>query len=222
MFGEYIINPLFILHRKSSTSSPAKVITALTLHNQKVRIVHIQLHRMKQIRHLPRRTIPPIDQIFALPPDQNLPRHIHLLALLIAHGTAGLVLVVKDDGDGGLVDTGLTLLVDQFGEVAGADLGEILDSENEADGIEDVGFSGAVEAGDGVEVRVEPDWLGWSKCLLLAGRWRCSSTAMERNLPGNHRAVSVGFEPVDDNLLDVHGAAILSMPTLLLSADFFV
>ena len=180
---------------------------------------------MKQIRHLPRRTIPPIDQIFALPPNQNLPRHIHLLALLIAHGTAGLVLVVEDYGDGGLVDTGLTLLVDQFGEVAGADLGEVLDSENEADGIEDVGFSGAVEAGDGVEVRVEPDWLGWSKCLLLAAgqiTFRCSSTVMERNLPGNHRAVSVGFEPVDDNLLDVHGAAILSMPTLLLSAVLFV
>ena len=110
---------------------------------------------MKQICHLPRGRIPPIDQILALPPNQDLPRHIHLLALLISHGTRRFVLVVEHDGDGGLVDPGLALLVDEFGEVARADLGEVLDAEDEADGVEDVGFAGAVEAGDGVEVRVE-------------------------------------------------------------------
>ena len=30
-----------------------------------------------------------------------------------------------------------------------------MDAQDEADGVEDVGFAGAVEAGDGVEVRVE-------------------------------------------------------------------
>jgi hypothetical protein len=34
-------------------------------------------------------------------------------------------------------------------------LGEVGDAEDEADGVEDVGFAGAVEAGDGVEVGIE-------------------------------------------------------------------
>ena len=110
---------------------------------------------MEQIGHLPRRRVASINQIFALPPNQHLPRHIHLLALLVAHRTVGLVLVVEDDGHRGLVDAGLALFVDQCGEVAGSDLGEVLDAQDEADGVENVGFARTVEAGNGVEVRVE-------------------------------------------------------------------
>lgn len=112
---------------------------------------------MKQIRHLPCWWIPPIDQILAFPPNQNLPRHINFLALLVTNRTGGLVLIIEHDGDTGLVDAGLALFVDEFGEVAGADLWEVLDAQDEADGVEDVGFAGAVEAGDGVEVRVESE-----------------------------------------------------------------
>lgn len=110
---------------------------------------------MKQVGHLPRRTVPPINQIFTLAPDQNLPRHIDLLALLVSHGTGGFVLVVEYDGDGCLVNARLALFVHEFGEVASANLGEVLDSQDEADGVEDIGFAGAVEACDGVEVRVK-------------------------------------------------------------------
>lgn len=101
---------------------------SLTLHNKKVRIINIQLHRMKQIRHLSRRTVSPIDQILVLPPYQHLTRHVHLLALLVSHGTAVFILVVKDYGNRGLVYSGLALFVDQFGEVAGTDLGEVLNA----------------------------------------------------------------------------------------------
>lgn len=110
---------------------------------------------MEQVGHLPRRTVPPINEIFALAPDQHLPRHIDLLALLISHRAVGFVFVIKNDGDRGLVDASLALFVDELGEVAGANLGQILNAEDEANGIEDVGFAGAVKACDGVEVRVE-------------------------------------------------------------------
>ena len=83
--------------------------------------------------------------------------------------------VVEYDGDACLGDSGLTLFVDEFGEVAGADLAEVRDSEDEADGVEDVGFAGSVEACDRVEVWVESGWMvGWmiglrSGCERLDG-----------------------------------------------------
>jgi hypothetical protein len=155
------------------------------LHNKKVRIIDIQLHRVKQIGHLPRRRIPPINQILALAPDQHLPRHVDLLALLVSHGTAGFVLVVEHDGDGGLVDARLALFVNELGEVAGADLREVLNAQDEADGVEDVGFAGAVEARYGVEVRVE----------AVLGRWTISwdnDNAINSNkLQISHPAITV-------------------------------
>ena len=109
-----------------------------------MRIIHIQLYRMKQVRHLSSRTIPPINQIFALPPNQYLSCHIHLFTLLVSHGRRALILIVKYDCDGGLVDTSLALFVYQFGEVSSADLREVLDSEDETDGVENIGFTGAI------------------------------------------------------------------------------
>lgn len=44
------------------------------------------------------------------------------------------------NGHDGLVDACLALLVDQLVEVAGADLREVGNSQDEADGIEDVGL----------------------------------------------------------------------------------
>ena len=67
---------------------------------------------MEQIGHLTRRAVPPVDQVLALAPDQHLSCHVDLLALLVSHRTAGFVFVVKDDGDGSLVDARLALFVD--------------------------------------------------------------------------------------------------------------
>lgn len=52
-------------------------------------------------------------------------------------GFAG-VFVVKDDGDAGLGDTGLSAFVDQILEILGSDGAHVGDSEDKADGIEDV------------------------------------------------------------------------------------
>jgi hypothetical protein len=93
---------------------------------------------MEQVGHLSRRTVSSINEIFTLAPDENLPRDIDLLALLVPHRTIGLVFIVKNDCDRGLVDARLALFVDELGEVAGADLGEVLDAEHEADGVENV------------------------------------------------------------------------------------
>lgn len=129
----------------------------LTLHDQKMRIINIQLHWMEQIGHLSGRTIPSIDQIFTFPPYQHLPCYIHLLALLVSHRTGALVLVVKYDRYGGFVYACLALFINQFGEVAGANLWEVLNAKDEADRVKDVGFARAIKAGDGIEVRVESD-----------------------------------------------------------------
>ena len=134
----------------------------LTLHDEEVGVVHVQLDRVEEIGHLPRGLDLSVDQILALPPDEHLARDIDLLELLVPHGARGFVLIVEHDGDAGLVDARLALLVHELGEVAGADLGQVGDSQDEADGVEDVGFSRPVEARDGVEVGVEPA-RGWEE-----------------------------------------------------------
>lgn len=50
-------------------------------------------------------------------------------------------------------------------------MGEVGDAEDEADGVEDVGFAGAVEAGDGVEVGIEAVGVWMER---EDGRWRWS------------------------------------------------
>ena len=130
-------------------------ITQHTLHDKKVWIVHIELHRVEEIGHLPRGRVPSINQIFALPPNEHLTRHIDLPILLIPHRTERFILVVEHDGNTGLVDTRLSLFVDQLGQIPGTNLGEIGNSEDEADGVENVGFAGTIETGDGIEVGIE-------------------------------------------------------------------
>lgn len=95
----------------------------------------------------------------------------------VSERASGAVGVVEDDGDGGLGDASLALLVDEFLEVGSPDLLQVGDSEDEADGVQDVRLPGTVQAGDGVEERVEAR---------------------------NHGAGRVGFEPFQTNLLDVH------------------
>lgn len=107
----------------------------------------------------------------------NLSCYCDLGVSFVSERASGAVGVVEDDGDGGLGDAGLALLVYEFLEVGSPDLLQVGDAEDEADGIEDVGLAGTVQAGDGVEERVEAR---------------------------NHGAGRVGFEPFQTNLLDVH------------------
>lgn len=118
-----------------------------------------------------------IDKVFVPSTDYNLARDGDLGRILVAERGAGAVGVVEDDGDGGLGDPSLTLLVDELLERGGADLAEVGDAEHEADGVEDVGLAGAVEPGDGVEQRVEPR---------------------------HHRPPRVRLEPLEGYLLDMH------------------
>ena len=60
----------------------------------------------------------------------------------------------------------------------GSDARQVGDAQNEADRVEDVGFATSVEAGDGVELRVET---------------------------GNNCPLRVRLEAVDDDLFDIHG-----------------
>jgi len=107
----------------------------------------------------------------------NLSCYCDLRVSFVSERASGAVGVVEDDGDGGLGDASLALLVDEFLEVGSPDLLQVGDSEDEADGVQDVRLAGTVQAGDGVEERVEAR---------------------------NHGAGRVGFEPFQTNLLDVH------------------
>ena len=107
----------------------------------------------------------------------NLSCYCDLGVSFVSERASGAVGVVEDDGDGGLGDAGLALLVYEFLEVGSPDLLQVGDSEDEADGVQDVRLAGTVQAGDGVEERVEAR---------------------------NHGAGRVGFEPFQTNLLDVH------------------
>ena len=120
-----------------------------------MRVVDVELDGMEEVGHLPCRGIPAVDEVLAPSAEEDLTGDGHLGTLLVSDGTGGLVLVVEDDGDAGLVDAGLALLVHELREVAGTDLGQVGNAKDEADGIENVGLSRSVETGDGIEVGVE-------------------------------------------------------------------
>ncbi len=76
-------------------------------------------------------------------------------AVFIANGAAAAIIVGEDNGDGGLGDTRLALLVHQFLEIGDAHLLQVGDAHDEANAVQDVGLTGAIVARDGVEARVE-------------------------------------------------------------------
>ena len=65
-------------------------------------------------------------------------------AILIPQRAPRPVGVVEDDGDGGLGDARLALLVDELLEVGGPDLLQVGDAQDEADGVEYVGLPRAI------------------------------------------------------------------------------
>lgn len=85
--------------------------------------------------------------------------------------------IIEHDGDSGLGNSCLALLVHELLKVGSPNLLQVGDAEHEANRIENVRFAGTVQAGDGVEEGVEAR---------------------------NDGSCGVRFETFQANLLDVH------------------
>lgn len=85
-----------------------------------------------------------------------LTRDRNLRMILVPKRTSAPIRIIKHDGDGGLCNTRLSLLVNELLQIGSTDLLQIGDAQDEANGVEDVGLAGAIEPSDGVEVRVKP------------------------------------------------------------------
>jgi len=120
-----------------------------------VGIIHIELHRVEEIRDLSCWCISSIDQVLALSSQENLTSHCDFRALLVPYRTGSLFFIVEDDSDTRFVDTGLALFVDKFREVSSSDLTQVCNTKNKADGIKDIGLSRSIETSDGIEMWVE-------------------------------------------------------------------
>lgn len=75
--------------------------------------------------------------------------------LLVAERASVSLGIVKGNGDGGLGNPSLALLVDELLEISSSNLLEIGDTQNETDGIEDVRFPRPVQTRYRVEVGIE-------------------------------------------------------------------
>lgn len=129
--------------------------SVFTLHDEKVWVVDIKLHRMKQILNLTGWCIASIDEIFALAADQNLTSDGDFFALFVSNRGRGLLFIIENDAYRCLIDPRLTLFVNQFRKVSGANLTQVGDAKNEANRVEDVGFSRTIQSSDGIEMRIE-------------------------------------------------------------------
>jgi len=70
--------------------------------------------------------------------ESDLSSYADLSIFLKADGGFAGLFVVKDDGDAGLCDACLSAFVDQILEILGSDGAHVGDSEDKADGIEDI------------------------------------------------------------------------------------
>jgi hypothetical protein len=93
---------------------------------------------MKEVRDLVRRRDFSIDEILGFAPDGNLSSDCNLGAVVVSDGTVGCIAVVEDYGYAGFADACLSLFVNEFGEIAGSDLAQVCDSQDKADGVENV------------------------------------------------------------------------------------
>jgi hypothetical protein len=188
----------------------------ITLHNEEMRIVYIELHRMKEIGHLASRSVSSIDQVLALSSQENLTSHCNLGTLLVSNGTSSFLLIVKDDSDTGLVDTSLTLLVDKLGKISCSHLTQVCNAKNKADGVKNIRLSRTIEASNGVEMRVESGVLNATRVEFSCEnndidcdakgphKIRKARSNPTTDSPSNHCPSSVRLEAINDNLLNVH------------------
>ena len=109
-----------------------------------------------------------IDEVLGHASHSDLPGDCNLRIGLKRDGRPCPVGVVKDDCDGGARDACLPTLVDEILQVGGSDCAHVCDTENEADGVEDVGLATAVEARDGVEGLIEARDVGADRVRLEA------------------------------------------------------
>ena len=75
--------------------------------------------------------------------------------MFVSNRTVGLILIVEDNCDNGFVDSCLPLFVHQFGEVTSPNLTQVGNSEDEANRVQDIGFSGAIQSSDGIEMWIK-------------------------------------------------------------------
>ena len=102
------------------------------LHNQKVRIVDIELDGVEEILHAARLGHVAVDEVLVSAPNDDLPSHGDLVMLLVTHRTLRLVTVVEHKGDSGFGHTCLPLLVHKILQTARTHLrgeGIIIDCE---------------------------------------------------------------------------------------------
>ena len=106
-----------------------------------MRIVDIELDRSEEILHPIVLDVAAVDEVLILAPDDDLPGDGDLVVVLVPQRRLLLVAVVEGDGDGGLRDARLTILVDQLLQVGRPDVAQVGDTEEETDGVQDITFS---------------------------------------------------------------------------------
>ena len=79
-----------------------------------MRVVYVELNRPEEVLDPVVLDVAPIDEVFVFAADDDLPGDGDLVEVLVAQGRLLLVSIVESDGDSGLGDARLTVLVDQF------------------------------------------------------------------------------------------------------------
>lgn len=92
------------------------------LHDQEVRIVDVELHRMEEVLYALRSGVVAVDEVFVAATNHDLAVDGDLVVLLVANRALFLVLIVKDNGHAGTRHTRLAIFVHQLLQRAGADL----------------------------------------------------------------------------------------------------
>lgn len=104
----------FLNHRQNFLRFHVQHLRDPTLHNQEVRVVHVQLHRTEQILDLLVLDRLSVDQILVLPADHNLARDGNFITLFVPQRALVLVGVVEHQRDRGLGHTRLATFVHQL------------------------------------------------------------------------------------------------------------
>ena len=100
-----------------------------------MRIVNIELDWAEEILNPVVLDVATVDEVLVLAADDDLPGDGHLIVVLVSERRLLLVSVVEGDGDCGLGDASLAVLVDQFLQVGCSDVAQVGDTEEETDGV---------------------------------------------------------------------------------------